>query len=252
VERLHLLSAFVWDYQVDGAGPAEIKDKLAKFPTPKPGSVFAHNEKEKLEAKTPDLKAQDRSEAGRMLRIHIAGSYGFPLSYLGEMDSNNATIQGQNDILLKTPAARQKEFAAFLDQLVRFTIDSTTTKNPALFRDVQAGYRIRMPEIAAKDISRVGQVLAQVTAAMDTSMANHTASRRLTTVVLAAMLKQLGVDADPAEIMAEADQEKDEAQALADEMQANMAAAGGAVGSKGPGGQRNPPVEDPKATAEDD
>jgi hypothetical protein len=44
-----------------------------------------------------------------MLRVHIAGAFGFPLSYLGEMDSNRATIEGQNDILLKTPARRQKE-----------------------------------------------------------------------------------------------------------------------------------------------
>lgn len=243
VERLHLLSAFVWDYEITGATDDKaIAEKLKKFPVPKPGSVFAHNEKEKLEARTPDLKAQDRSEAGRMLRTHIAGSYGFPLSYLGEIDSNKASIEGQNDILLKTPAARQVEFAGFLDQIVRFTIDSTTTKNPSLFRDADPGYRIRVPEIAAKDIARVGTVLAQVVGAMDTSMANHTASKKLTVQVLVAMLKQLGVEADPNEILADAELDAEDAQAMADAMQAQIAAQRVSGGTGG-----NPPVEDDPA-----
>lgn len=224
VERLHLLSAFVWDYKIEGAkSDQEIQAKLAKFPTPKPGSVFAHNEKETLEARTPDLKAQDRSEAGRMLRTHIAGSYGFPLSYLGEIDSNRATIEGQNDTMLKTPAARQIEFGRFLDMIVRFTLSSTRRTNPILFRDADPGYKIRVPEIKSKDIARVGTVLAQVVGAMDTSMANKTASRKLTVQVLVAMLKQLGVEADPMEVLEEADLEAEERQALADELQAEMA-----------------------------
>ena len=253
VERLHLLSAFVWDYKIEGAtSDKEIQQKLAKFPTPKPGSVFAHNEKETLEARTPDLKAQDRSEAGRMLRTHIAGSYGFPLSYLGEIDSNRATIEGQNDTMLKTPAARQIEFSRFLDQIVRFTISSTRRKNPILFRDADPGYKIRMPEIKSKDIARVGTVLAQVVTAMDTSMANKTASRKLTAQVLVAMLRQLGVEADPNEVLADADLEADERQALADEIQAEVARQRSLNpdDDDGSGQPPRPPNPDPPDTVE--
>lgn len=239
VERLNLLSAFVWDYKIDGADEPKIADKLKKFPKPRPGQVFAHNEKESLDAITPDLKAADRSEAGRMLRIHIAGSFGFPLSYLGEMDSNRATIEGQNDVLMKTPARRQKELVSLIDQIVRFTIESTTTKNPALFRDASPQYRIRVPEIAAKDIARAGTSLVSVISAMDTAMANGTASKQLAVTVLVAMLKQLGIEADPAEILQQAEDDAAERQDQADEMQAGLAAAG-------PGGKRNPPVPDPE------
>jgi hypothetical protein len=249
VERLHLLSAFVWDYKIEGAtSDREIAAKLAKFPTPKPGSVFAHNEKDTLTAQTPDLKAQDRSEAGRMLRTHIAGSYGFPLSYLGEIDSNKATIEGQNDTMLKTPAARQVEFGRFLDQIVRFTLSSTKGKNPALFRDADPGYKIRMPEIKSKDIARVGTVLAQVVGAMDTSMANKTASRKLTAQVLVAMLRQLGVEADPMEVLEDADLEAEEKAELADALQAEIArrrASGELPPEPGPPGAR--PNQEPQA-----
>lgn len=237
VERLHLLSSFVWDYTVTGGDDAEIKRKAKAFPTPKPGSIFTHNEKETLTAITPDLKAADRSEAGRMLRVHIAGSFGFPLSYVGEIDSNKATIEGQNDIVLKTPASRQKEFGGLIDEIVRFAVEGVITANRALFRDAKPQYRIRMPEIAAKDVSRVGGALAQVVAALDTAMGNATMDRRTAVTVTMALVKHLGVEADPQEIMDAADVEKEERQELADSMlQAELAARG-----RGPTGKGNPP-----------
>lgn len=238
VERLHLLSAFVWDYTVEDADEATIQAKLKKLPTPRPGSVFGHNQKEKLEAQTPDLKAQDRSEAGRMLRIHIAGSFGFPLSWMGEIDSNKASIEGQNDVLMKTPAARQKEFGGFIDQIVRFGVEQATGKNRTLFKDASPAYRIRMPEIAAKDIARVGQVLSSVVTAMDTGMANQTVSRRVAVTTTCALLKHLGVEADPQDVMKEADEEKEERDELA--MQIARGQAGG-----------NPPVPGPEDTEGD-
>jgi hypothetical protein len=177
---------------------------------------------------------------------HSRAATGSPCPTWGKSTATNRPSKGQNDILLKTPAARQVEFAAFLDQIVRFTIQSTTNKNPALFRDADPGYQIRMPEIAAKDIARVGTVLAQVVGAMDTSMANHTASRKLTAQVLVAMLKHLGVDADPTEILADADLDKEDAQAMADAMQAEIARqrADGGLGG-------NPPVEAEPTAPED-
>lgn len=245
VERLHLLSSFVWDYTVEGADQTTIDQKLKKLPNPKPGQVFGHNEKEKLEARTPDLKAADRSEAGRMLRTHIAGSYGFPLSYLGEVESNRATIEGQNDVLMKTPSSCQQDFKSFLEMIARYSIQHATKANPALFRDAQDGFKVRMPEIAAKDVSRIGQVLAQVVTAMDTAMSNRTASRQLAVVVTLAMLKHLGIEADPQEVMEAADVDAEERQAEFDERQAAAAAIAAKSGGKppGPGGGRgNPPI----------
>lgn len=254
VERLQLLSSFVWDLEVKGGDEKSIKDKLAKFPNPRAGTVYGHNEKEVLTARTPDLKAADRSEAGRMLRTHIAGSYGFPLSYLGEGEGNRAQIEGQNDIMLKTPAARQKVFAGFLDQILRFTVEGSTSANPALFRDVNPGTIIRMPEIAAKDVSRIGAVLSQVVSAMDVAMNNQTATRRLSVTVMAALLKHLGVDVDPQDVMDEADAEAQDKQEKADLIASTMArkratnppvpgAVGNAGGPQATGADLVPPDE---------
>lgn len=225
VERLHLLSAFVWDYKIEGAqSDAQINEKLKKLGTPKPGTVFGHNEKESLEAKTPALQAADRSEVARMLRVHIAGSMGFPITYFGDTDSNRATIEGQNDITLKTPAARQKEFAQFLNIIVRLAIDGPTRKNPALFSEADQGWVIKMPEIAAKDIARVGTVMANVIGGLDVAMNNRTMSRRVAVTTTLALLKHLGVDAEPQDVMDDADQEAEDRQDQADAIQAAMAA----------------------------
>lgn len=225
VERLQLLSAFVWDYKINGADDKKIQKKLADFPVPKPGTVFGHNENESLEARTPDLKAQDRSEVATMLRKHIGGSMGFPMTYLGDTDSNAATIQGQNDVLMKTPAARQKEFRTLIDLMVRFAVEGATTKNPALFMDAKTDYRIVMPEIAAKDISRAAAALSQVVTANDTAIANKTVSRKTAVAIQSAIVKHLGIEVDPSEIEAEVQTETDAAQEKADAIAAGVAAS---------------------------
>jgi hypothetical protein len=243
VEQMYLQTAFIWDYSIEGADKPTIDAKLKALGTPKPGTVFGHNEKEKLEARTPDLKASDRSNAGRMLLTHIVGTFGYPLSYFGFTDSNHATIEGQNDVMMRTPQARQQEYREFLSQIIRFAIEQATTKNPALFRDASTAFKIRMPEIQAKDISRVGQVLAQVVSAMDTAMANKTASRHLATTALTTMLGQMGLEADPNAVMEQADEEADERQEIADQIAAGVARDRSL---------RNPPVPDPDDPDDDE
>lgn len=255
VERLQLLSNFVWDYMVKDADDKKIQERLARFPTPKPGTIFGHNQNESLEARTPSLQAADRSEVARMLRVHIAGSMGFPITYFGDTDSNNATIQGQNDVMMKTPAARQKEFAVFLGTIAEFTVQQTTGKNPALFNRgaASSSFRVQMPEIQAKDIARVGQVLSSVVQANDTAMSNGTLARKHAILIQVGLAQHLGVKLDPADVEKAADEEREEREAKADEIQAGMAraasfgrrgnppAAGGNDGEEGnedEGGQR--------------
>lgn len=240
VERLQLLSAFVWDYKIAGADDKKIKAKLADFPVPKPGTVFGHNENEELNARTPDLKASDRSEVASMLRKHIGGSMGFPSTYLGDTDSNRATIEGQNDVMLKTPTARQKEFRGLIDLMVRFAIEGATGKNPALFRDAELDYRIVMPEIGTKDISRAASALSQVVAANDTAITNKTMSRQTALAIQAAITRHLGIEVDPTEISEQIEAETDEAQDQADAIAAGVAARSAALNRQNP----NPPVPD--------
>lgn len=247
VERLQLLSAFVWDYTIKGADDKKIQKKLADFPVPKPGTVFGHNENEELEARTPDLKASDRSEVATMLRKHIGGSMGFPATYLGDTDSNRATIEGQNDVLMKTPSARQKEFRGFVDLMVRFALEGATGKNPALFRDAALDYKITMPEIGTKDIARAATALSQVVAANDTAITNKTLSRQTAMAIQAAITRHLGVEIDAAEVDEQIEAETDAAQEQADAIAAGVAARSAAQARLNP----NPPIPDDEAFEDD-
>jgi hypothetical protein len=223
VERLHLLSSFVWDYELKGQTKEQIQKRADEFPQPKPGTVWLHNENERLEPRVPSLQGGDRSEVARLLRVHIAGSFGFPLSYLGDSDGGNrATMEGQNDILLKTPAARQREFAGFIDQIVRFSIEKPASNNPSLFNEASFAYTIQMPEIAAKDIARVGGVLAQVAQAMDTSINNETFSKKSAQSLMVALSAHLGVDVDLSRLREEIEEESQEKAEKFDLMQAAM------------------------------
>lgn len=242
LERANLLSHFVWDWKVDGADDKRIQEKLKTFPKLKSGQVFAHNEKETLEPISPDLKAQDRSEIAQILRVHIAGAMGYPTSYLGDTTSNRATIEGQNDVMMKTPAARQKEFVAILSTIVRFAIEQSQSRNPSLFRDVKQGYRINVPEISAKDISRVGQVASTLVSAMDTAMSNQTMSRKGAVEVTCAVLKQLGIELKPETVIADADEEAKLRQEKADEIHAGAANRNSPIPD-------DPEVEDEEETA---
>jgi hypothetical protein len=240
VERIGLQSSFVWDYKIDGASAQDIASKVKALPTPRPGTVFGHNEKETLEPRTPDLKATDRSAAARMILTHIIGSFGFPLSYFGFTDSNQATIEGQNDVMLRTPQSRQIEYRAFLETIVRYAVEQATTRNPALFREANLGFKVRMPEIQAKDVSRVGQVFAQVVSAFDTAMANGTASKQVAATTIVALLKHLGVETNASTILADAEKDAESRQEKADDIAAGVAAL------RAKRGPTNPPVPDPE------
>jgi hypothetical protein len=245
VERVRLLSAFVWDLEIKDANADLIKTRLAEIGTPASGSVFGHNQNEKLEPQAPSLNATDRSETAKLLTIHIAGSLGMPITWFGWPDSTRATVEGQNDVAMKTPAARQKEFGAFMNLIMRFGIERQRAANPVLFRNLTSEkFGITMPEIQAKDIARVGQALAQVISGLDAAMNNRTVSRRVASTITLALTKHLGsgFDFNPTDVMDEADKDAAENQAKQDDAMAGAAAAVSALQAKGPGGRRNPPV----------
>jgi hypothetical protein len=247
VERMKALSSYVWDYTIDTNDENIIKDKLRSLGTPTSGQVFAHNNKETLEPRTPNINGADRSEVSRMLAVHIGGSMGFPISWLGFTDSTNATLQGQNDVMLKTPSRRQKQFAAFLGQILQFAIEGATAVNPAYYRASRPEFEVNVPEIAAKDVARVGAVVSSVVSAMDVSMSNGTMSRRAAVVTIASVLRHLGVNLDVDEVMKEADTELEERQQRDDE---RLAAQARITALASPGGVRPGQAPEPDAAGD--
>lgn len=207
-ESQRALSSFVWDYEIDTTDEAVIERKVRELGKPKSGQVFGHNKKEKLEAITPDIKAPDRSESVKMLATHVAGGMGYPLTWLGYPDSTRATLEGQNDVAMKTPKRRQNQFKRFLELMVRYGIEGMVAANPAYYRGRDLGFSIEMPEIATKDVSRAGGVLSGVIQGLDAAMANETISRRAAVVITMAIVRHLGVEMSVDDVMAQIEDER--------------------------------------------
>ncbi len=247
VERVRLLSAFVYDLEVKDGQRTEIEQRIREIDNLKSGEVFGHNEKETLKAVSPSLGSGDRSDTARLMTIHIAGSLGMPIQWFGWPDSTNSTMQGQNDIAMKTPAARQKEFGGFLNQILRYGIERQRTLNPILFRNLESDeFGVTMPEISSKDISRVGQVISQVVSSMDAAMNNRTMSRRVATIVQLALVKHLGqgLNFTADEVMEAADEDAKERAEAGDDAMAAAAALVAARGRGPGGGTGNPRIPD--------
>lgn len=83
LDTANLFNSFVYDLQIESATEAQIKEKLATLRQLRKGQIYGHNEKEKLTAITPDLKAQDKNIYLRDVRGHIVGSKGFPEHWYG-------------------------------------------------------------------------------------------------------------------------------------------------------------------------
>ncbi len=228
IDRAKQLSAFVYDLTVEGESSEDALRKRAnELKKVKPGGAYVHNEKQTLQAITPSLNGEDRSVVGQQLATHIAGSAGYPLSWLGWIDSNKATIEGQNDILLKTPTARQKEFAGHLQFLLRYAVEGARAANPVLFRQLTAGTDIvvKMPEIASKDIARIGTVLASIASAVDVAVNNGTMSREAGMQTMLAALRHMGIDLDEEAIRQQIEGEMQAKQELDDQRAAALAKA---------------------------
>lgn len=226
VEGSKLRSAFVYDLLMKKASPQEVADRQANFPVPAPGSVYVHNENEELAVKTPALNNTDHAEGLKALATFIAGAMGFPITWLGFDGGNRATIEGQADVLLKTPKAMQAEFAGFLRQILRYAVEGVVAANPGLYRGLdKERFSVELPEIATKDIARVGGVLASVVSALDSAIANGTMSTQTAMGIQLNILRHFGTDVELGELQAEIAAERAEQQAAADATQAATARA---------------------------
>lgn len=87
LERMYLMKLFVFDYELKGAGPQDIRRKynaLKKDP-PRPGSYNVHNESELFSIKTAETGGQDSTTFNRFVRDHILGGAGYPSHWFGDL-----------------------------------------------------------------------------------------------------------------------------------------------------------------------
>mgnify|MGYP001492516936 CR=1 FL=1 len=196
-EKWPLLNAFLWDLVVEGGDDAKIEENLKKI-TKKSGSVFAHNEKTKLNAVTPDLKAVDAAEGARLLRNHILSAKNMPEHWFGGGgDVNRATAAEMGTPVFKALSMRQKMVKYILEDLFSAAIRKARQSRYSRITDEQAKqYSVITPEITSKDVSKFAAAIQQIAGALVTAETNGWIDRDTAQNVFGTAMGFIGVDID--------------------------------------------------------
>jgi len=162
IDRVGFANAFIWDVLLKGGTEEQIQDWLQEQRPPRPGSVRAHNEQVEWKAVTPELRAQDFSEAARTIKnMNLAGA-GFPEHWFAEGGNvNRATALEMGGPSLRMLLERQGMVAAMLRALLRFVLDQAVAAG-TLAETESRRFQVLMPEMSVQDLAKAAQALQQV------------------------------------------------------------------------------------------
>lgn len=201
LERVLSSRAFVWDVTLKGATQEEVDRRAGQIGAPKPGSVRVHNDAEEWAAASPDLKATDSSETGRLFRNHVLGGVTLPEHwYGGGGDVNRSTGDSMSEPTFKIFAMRQVLIKHTLEEIGTYVVrrrrEAAGGKAPAP-DDAAFLVKAEFPEMISRDTTRttasLQQVVASVVSALDRSLITEELALRL----IHSVASRLGVDFDP-------------------------------------------------------
>jgi hypothetical protein len=214
-DREQVAGYFSWLVECQGANENELVKKAVerqKNP-PKRGTVLFHNEKEKWDMVTPDLKQGGSIETVNGLLRYVLGGVGVPEHWFGKGDeTNRATAQAQGDPTWRTLEHEQDHVADMMLQWLRFQRDQAiiagkwipkeTPMDPGVDGEVQeredpGKIDTVMQEMTTKDLLLSADMARGIAMALDLAVQRQWASHETAVKVWAKVLGELGVDVNP-------------------------------------------------------
>jgi hypothetical protein len=207
------LGAFLWDVTLKGMNQEQIQQWLENNPSPKRGSVRAHNEAVEWQAVSPDLKSADLQAIQKVFLHHILSVRGWPEHWFtAGGDVNRAVGAEMSEPILKTLSKRQgyvKHMLAFKGRyVVRQAINAGLLREKVpvkakgsegtVLKPAVETFKVEAPEISAKDINRISQAMAGVSAALLIGQSNRWISGEDAAGVFAMLASMLGREVEPA------------------------------------------------------
>lgn len=196
-DKWPLLNVFVWDLLVEGADEKTLVQELQKF-TKKSGSVYAHNEKTTLDAKTPNLNAAEADTGARLIRNHILGNKSLPEHWFGGGgDVNRATAMEMGAPAYKMLSSRQKIILYIIKSILTDVIREADARDmlPGVPAD-EKRFNVFVPELSSKDISRFSAAIEQITASLAEAVKAGWIDRETSTKIFAFCLSLVGYEVD--------------------------------------------------------
>jgi hypothetical protein len=203
LDRTGFINAFCWDVTLEDFTEPQIADWKRKNPPPKPGSLFAHNQKVKMQAVTPDLQSEDSERHARIFRNHILGASGFPEHwYGGGGDVNRATAAEMGTPTYKALQSRQLVTRYILQDILTMQVREAQTRRSELRRVEDVSFEIMMPRLSILDLVKAATALKDIAAAAIVAQDRQWIDPEQAARLFAAAAALVGVDL-PAEQMDE-------------------------------------------------
>ncbi len=218
IERNDIAKRVVFKVLLKGLNEGQIEEWLRKQSLPSPGSIQAYNENTEWNILTPNMNNQDSRIVTDGTRKDVLGSAGLSNTFFGDTEDANRASSDNIDVpILKGLQSRQRKVKAIFREMGDYAIDQMALKRPVIKRAIESGridrkFDVVMPELASKDLSRVGSVLAQVTTALDLIMERKLITRATAAKTLASFLYQFGMEYDAEKEMELAEKESEESE----------------------------------------
>jgi hypothetical protein len=228
-DRVRLLNSFVWDYTVKGADQPAVdamQKRVTKSP-PRQGGVQVHNDQLSIEARTPDLKGADMSEAARVVKQYGLGGAGMPSWFFADPgDANRAVAQEMAGPTGKMLTNKQNMMKRIITAIVDFAIGQARVHG-VLGSATDLTWKLQVPDISVQDTGLVATALQAMANALGMAEDRGWIRGETSARAFQSVLTQVGVEVDQDEYD-QAQQEKQDRQAQnqnALDPQANLADA---------------------------
>ncbi len=201
-DKWDLMNSFVWDIEMAGADEKRLTEELRRF-TKKSGSVYAHNEKVKLNASAPKLGSAEATDGARLFRNHILGKFGYPSYWFGGgEDANRAIGVEMGTPAFKKLSAKQRITKMIWQQIFRFVVYKSIEaryNRPTPGKDPYA-VKVITPELTQKDIAKAGTTFQSVITSVAQAVTQKWIDVETAQKVTVFLLGYLGMDVTVEEI----------------------------------------------------
>lgn len=197
LERAEFLLNFIWDVLLKGMNEDQIREWLQNNPVPEPGSMRAHNENVEWNAVAPELNSQDARAGFDMAKSFIMGAARRPESWFGGGGKAYQTEAEQfGQVPIKDLNERQLLIKHILRFQMQFAIDQAVIAKRLSKEKAEAGFTVNMPEISAKDFTKLINGVPQLATALVVAEQQGWVSSETATELFAFVTGQLGFEID--------------------------------------------------------
>jgi hypothetical protein len=159
-----------------------------------------HNDSEKWDAVTPDLKSQDSSEAARLFRNHVLAGSTIPEHWFGGGGNvNRATAGEMDEPTFKIFSMRQRFLKYMLESMGIYVLRQKFIAENGDEPDIsESAFQVEtiFPEMTPKDTTKYASALQQVVVAVGIAIDKQLLQKTTAVRIINSIAGRLGIEID--------------------------------------------------------